>query len=81
MKILFHLHYSVIRMGSHGSLVLCTASSRCKRIAVPGRNETTDCVGHTHAFVHAHLIDLFILCKVKTGTAMAGLAVVAPHLY
>ena len=32
----FHLYFSVIRMGSRGTFVLCTASSRCKRIAGPG---------------------------------------------
>ena len=32
----------------------------------------------TRAFVHTQAIDLFIICKVKTGTAMAGPAVVAP---
>ena len=31
----FHLHFSVIRIGSRGTFVLCTASSRCKRIAGP----------------------------------------------
>ena len=32
----FRLHFSVIRMGSRGTFVLCTASSRCTRIAGPG---------------------------------------------
>ena len=32
----FSLHFSVIRMGSRGTFVLCTASSRCTRIAGPG---------------------------------------------
>ena len=33
-----------------------------------------------HAFMHAHAIDtdLYIFCKVKSGTAMARSAVVAP---
>ena len=32
----FRLHFSVIRMGSRGTFVLCTARSRCMRIdAVP----------------------------------------------
>ena len=30
------LHFSVIRVGSRGTFVLCTASSRCERIAGPG---------------------------------------------
>ena len=30
------------------------------------------------SFVHTQAIDLFIICKVKTGTAMAGPAIVAP---
>ena len=29
---LFGLHFSVIRMGSRGTFVLCTARSRCMRI-------------------------------------------------
>ena len=56
--------------------------SRCTRIAGPGGNETTDCAGLALAltllYMHAHTIDLFVFCKVKTGTAMAGPAVVAP---
>ena len=32
----FRLHFSAIRMGSRGTFVLCTASSRCTRIAGPG---------------------------------------------
>ena len=32
----FRLYFSVIRMGSHCTFVLCTANSRCKEIAVPG---------------------------------------------
>ena len=32
----FRLHFSLIRMGSRGTFVLCTASSRCTRIAGPG---------------------------------------------
>ena len=28
----FRLHFSVIRMGSRGTFVLCTARSRCMRI-------------------------------------------------
>ena len=32
----FRLYFSVIRMGSRGTFVVCTASSRCKRIAGPG---------------------------------------------
>ena len=31
----FRLHFSLLRMGSHGTFVLCTASSRCTRIAGP----------------------------------------------
>ena len=31
----FHLHFSLLRMGSHGTFALCTASSRCTRIAGP----------------------------------------------
>ena len=30
------LYFSVIRVGSRGTFVLCTASSRCERIAGPG---------------------------------------------
>ena len=30
------LHFSVIRIGSRGTFVLCTGSSRCTRIAGPG---------------------------------------------
>ena len=32
----FRLHFSAIRMGSRGTFVLCTVSSRCTRIAGPG---------------------------------------------
>ena len=60
--------------------MLCTAISRCTRIAGQGGNETTDYAGLTRAItlsqLHAHATDFF--CKVKTGTAMAGPAVVAP---
>ena len=34
--IFFRLHFSVFRTGSRGTFVLCTASSRCTRIAGPG---------------------------------------------
>ena len=41
-RVKIFLHFSVIRMGSRGTWVLCTASSRCTRITGPGGNETTD---------------------------------------
>ena len=31
----FRLHFSLLRMGSRGTFALCTASSRCTRIAGP----------------------------------------------
>ena len=31
-EMFFRLHFSVIRMGSRGTFVLCTARSRCMRI-------------------------------------------------
>ena len=31
----FRLHFSLLRMGSRGTFALCTASSRCMRIAGP----------------------------------------------
>ena len=31
----FRLHFSLLRMGSRGAFALCTASSRCTRIAGP----------------------------------------------
>ena len=34
-EIFFRLHFSLLRMGSHGTFALCTASSRCTRIAGP----------------------------------------------
>ena len=32
---IFRLHFSLFRMGSRGTFALCTASSRCTRIAGP----------------------------------------------
>ena len=32
---IFRLHFSLLRMGSRGTFALCTASSRCTRIAGP----------------------------------------------
>ena len=32
---IFRLHFSLLRMGSHGTFALCIASSRCTRIAGP----------------------------------------------
>ena len=32
VEIFFRLHFSVVRMGSHGTFVLCTVRSRCLRI-------------------------------------------------
>ena len=34
-EIFFCLHFSLLRMGSRGTFALCTASSRCTRIAGP----------------------------------------------
>ena len=34
-EIFFRLHFSLLRMGSRGTFALCTASSRCTRIACP----------------------------------------------
>jgi len=34
----FCLHFSVIRRGSHGIFMLCTASSRCTRIDAAKRH-------------------------------------------
>ena len=34
-EIFFRLHFSLLRMGSCGTFALCTASSRCTRIAGP----------------------------------------------
>ena len=36
-EIFFRLHFSLLRMGSRGTFALCTASSRCMRIAGPSR--------------------------------------------
>ena len=68
---------SIIRMGSRGTFMLCTASSRCTRIAGPGGNETTDCAGLAQPLALSCMPTQSFL-KVKTGTAMAGRAVVAP---
>ena len=32
---IFRLHFSLLKMGSRGTFALCTASSRCTRIAGP----------------------------------------------
>ena len=34
-EIFFRLHFSLLRMGSRGTFTLCTASSKCTRIAGP----------------------------------------------
>ena len=43
---IFRLHFSLLRMGSRGTFALCTASSRCTRIAGPraGRHELLPCL-------------------------------------
>ena len=65
----FRLHFSVIRMGSRGSFVLCTATARCTRIAGPdpGGNETTDCAGIARAPA-----DFFVARAVVAPTALGS---------
>ena len=74
---IFRLHFSVIRMGSRGTFVLCTASSRCTRIAGPSGNETMLVSLELERFC-ACPCDRFVYfsSKVKIGAAIAGPAVV-----
>ena len=52
----FHLHFSVIRIGSRGTFMLCTASSRCKRIAGPAA-----AMCFLHKFLSRNVIHVAIL--------------------
>ena len=69
-------------MGSPGTFVLCTASSRCTRVAGPSGNETTDCAGlarvlafHAMCSFNVNIYiacadesTIFILCSLGGGT-------------
>ena len=47
----FRLHFSLLRMGSRATFTLCTASSRCTRIAGPSRAASN--FAHEHnTYVH-----------------------------
>ena len=55
----FRLHFSLLRMGSRGTFTLCTASSRCTRIAGP-RAAMSSFLGqisltNRNKYVHVHV--------------------------
>ena len=52
----FRLHFLVVRMGSRGTFVLCTASSRCtsSNTSFPGSMVERDSAQSAENFFHRH---------------------------
>ena len=69
----FRLYFSVIRVGSRGTFVLCTASSRCERIAGPGAamcfrfllkfRSCNVIATRTRSYVHVNILDRGLVPK------------------